>query len=249
MANNQSLLGKVCLTQQRLAAAGEAAKLKAGTHVYPFTCQLPQGDFPSTFHGVHGKIVYNMTVGICRPSHMSKDFVTEFKFVKHIDTNQPELRAPLSGSNQMTLCRVWCASRPITMAVSVEKKAFIPGESVKIICKFSNASSRTATPEVKLQQKQIFYTKDKVNKHKVIKCLALVTGEPISAHTSDVHTEIMLSIRASASLTISNCSLLVVEYFIEVSLSSCAFHDLTVVFPIILCDSPVSTHPRLVLIS
>lgn len=35
----------------------------------------------------------------------------------------------------------------------------------------------------------------------------------------------------------------------EVSLSSCAFHDLTVVFPIILCDSPVSTHPRLVLIS
>jgi len=37
------------------------------------------------------------------------------------------LQAPLSGSNSMTLSCLWCASGLITMAVSTEKKAFIPG--------------------------------------------------------------------------------------------------------------------------
>ncbi|GAA6222173.1 arrestin domain-containing protein 3-like isoform X1 [Lates japonicus] len=69
----------------------------------------------------------------------------------------------------------------------------------------------------------------------VVKHLASVTGEPLSAQTSNVHTEIMLTIPSSASLTISNCSILVVEYFIEVSLNACT--DLTVLVPIILCDT------------
>ncbi len=48
-------------------------------------------DFPSTFRGAHGEILYTLTVGINRPWHMSKDFVTELNYVHRIDTNQPEL--------------------------------------------------------------------------------------------------------------------------------------------------------------
>lgn len=91
-----------------------------------------------------------------------------------------------------------------------------PGETVKIICDLSNASSRTATPKVKLQQKQVFYTLNKNQKRMVFKSLASVTGQPVNAHTSGVHTQIMLTIPSSASLTISNCSIVDVEYFIEV---------------------------------
>ncbi|XP_044053679.1 arrestin domain-containing protein 3-like isoform X2 [Siniperca chuatsi] len=225
------------------SATGGTATFQPGTHVYPFTCQLPQGDFPSAFRGVHGQIAYTLTVGINRPWHMSKDFVTELNFVNHTDTNQPELRAPLSGSNNMTLCCLWCASGPITMTVSVEKKAFIPGETVKIICYFRNASSQRATPKVRLQQKQVFYTHNKAHKRMIFKSFASVTGQLVSAHTSDVHTVIMLTIPLSASLSISNCSIMDVEYFIEVSLSVTASPDLTVLFPIILCDTPVNTHP------
>ncbi|XP_035494894.2 uncharacterized protein LOC118313506 isoform X2 [Scophthalmus maximus] len=194
---------------------GEATKFRPGTHLYPFTCQLPQGNFPSTFHGVHGETVYNITVCISRPWHLSKDFVTELNFVNHIDTNQPELQAPLSGSNQMTLCCLWCASPPITMTVSVEKKAFVPGETVRIICEFSNRSSRTVTPKVRLVQKQIYYTHNKVNKNMIVKSLASMTGQPIGDHTSEVHTEMMITIPSSAPHTISNCSILVVEYLVE----------------------------------
>ncbi|KAK9522649.1 hypothetical protein VZT92_019098 [Zoarces viviparus] len=225
---------------QEDSATGGTARLQPGRHLYPFTCQLPQGDFPSTFRGVFGQILYSLTVGIHRPWHMAKDFVTELNFVHRIDTNQPELHAPLSGSNSMTLCGLWCASGPITMTVSVEKKAFTPGETVKIICRFSNASTRTATPKVALQQKQGFYTFNRTNQRMVTKKLASVTGEPVSAHTPDAHATIMLAIPTLTPLTISNCSIIVVDYLIEVCLSVRASSDLTVLVPIILCDTPVN---------
>ncbi|XP_037339405.2 arrestin domain-containing protein 3-like [Pungitius pungitius] len=232
---------------QRNSATGGAAKLQPGTHVYPFTCQLPHGDFPSTFHGVCGQILYTLTVSIHRPWHMTKDFVTELNFVNRINTNQPQLQAPLSGSNSMTLCCLWCVSGPIAMTVSVEKKAFIPGETVKVICDFSNASSRTATPKVVLQQKQICYANNKRNKRMVVKNLVCVTGQPVVAHASDVHARILLPVPVLASLTISNCSIIDVDYFIEVSLSVRAAYDLTVLFPIIVCDALVNAQPLLYL--
>ncbi|CAB1322088.1 unnamed protein product [Coregonus sp. 'balchen'] len=65
--------------------------LQPGTHVYPFTCQIPQGNFPSSFHGVHGSIIYSMKVEIHRPWHLAKEYETEFNFASHIDANQPHL--------------------------------------------------------------------------------------------------------------------------------------------------------------
>lgn len=48
-------------------------------------------DFPSTFQGVHGKIIYTLTVSIKRPWHVSKDFLTELNFVSRLNPNQPQL--------------------------------------------------------------------------------------------------------------------------------------------------------------
>uniref|UniRef100_A0A3Q1AVU8 Arrestin C-terminal-like domain-containing protein n=1 Tax=Amphiprion ocellaris TaxID=80972 RepID=A0A3Q1AVU8_AMPOC len=198
-------------------AIRETTKLSPGTHVYPFTCQLPQGDFPSTFHGPQGKIVYTLKVDIYRPWHLSKNFETELNFVHHIDTNLPYLWAPLSGTNSMTLCCLCCASGPLTMTATVEKKAFIPGETVKINCNISNGSFKTATPKARLEQKQTLYTQGRERHREVVKRFKSVSGEPVAAHTSDVHTELKLTIPSSAYLTVSNCSILVVDYIIEVS--------------------------------
>ena len=93
----------------------------------------------------------------------------------------------------------------------------LPGETMKIICKFSNASSRTATPKVTLQYKQTYYTHNKVSKRIVCKTLVSVIGQPVSAQTSDVHTGFTLTIPPTETLTITNCSIVDVEYLIEVS--------------------------------
>ncbi|KAM4616812.1 arrestin domain-containing protein 3-like [Polymixia lowei] len=220
----------------------DGVKLRPGTHAYPFTCQIPEGDFPSSFRGVHGKIVYTLTVGIKRPWHLTKDYTTEVNFAERIDNNNPELLAPLAGSNSMTLCCLCCAC-PISMTGRLEKKAFVPGENVKIICEFSNASSRTATPKVLLSQKQMFYTHNKTSKRMHLKQLASVTGQPIRPHSSDVYSEIMLTIPPIVALTISNCSIIEVDYLIEVRLCIKASSDLIVLFPIVICDSPAYTAP------
>lgn len=114
---------------------------------------------------------------------------------------------------------------------------------MKIICDIDNASSQTITPEVKLQQKQVFYTTNKVHSKMVVKTLVSKTGQPISGHTSDVHTELMVTIPLLSVPSISNCSILMVDYPIKVSLKVRAFSELTVLVPIILCDASVNAPP------
>ncbi|XP_077572220.1 arrestin domain-containing protein 3-like isoform X1 [Stigmatopora nigra] len=217
-------------------AVGGPANFPPGRHVYPFTCQIPQGDFPSSFHGPHGQIAYNLTVGIDRPWRMSKEFVTQLNMVHHIDGNQPELMSPLSGSNSMNVCSLSCVSGLITMRGSVEKKGFKCGETITINCEFANGSSRTVIPKAKLKQKQLYFTREGVQRRLIVKNLVSVAGLPLSAHTSDFQSDLMLTIPAESSLTISNCSILRVEYEIELTLCPRASPNMAVLFPIILCD-------------
>lgn len=79
----------------------------------------------------------------------------------------------------------------------------------------SNASSRMATPKVKLLQKQNFYTHNQVSRRFVSQTMASMNGQPINPHSSEVHT-VLLTIPSSLPYSISNCSLLEVQYIIEV---------------------------------
>lgn len=90
------------------------------------------------------------------------------------------------------------------------------GETLKIVCEISNASSRTVTPKMKLLQKQNFYTHNKVSRRLYSQTLASVNGHTISPHSSEVHTELLLTIPSSAPCSISNCSILEVQYVVEV---------------------------------
>ncbi|CAN9513316.1 unnamed protein product [Ophioblennius macclurei] len=220
--------------------ARERAELLPGTHVYPFTCQVPQGDFPPSFHGAHGHIEYTLAVGIHRPWHMAKTFHTNLKFANRIDANQPDLPLPLLGTNRVKTCNLWCSSGEVTMTARTEKKAFIPGETVKIICDFNNGSSKTATLKVKLQQKQTYYTHSRVSRRMLVKELMSVTGDPVAPHTADQHAEMKITIPPSATLSITNCSILELDYLVQVSLCVKPCSDVIVLFPILLCDTPVA---------
>ncbi|CAL8346645.1 unnamed protein product [Lota lota] len=213
------------------------SKIPPGTHVYPFTCQIPHGDFPSSFMAYHGQIVYTLVVAFDRPWHLTKAYETELNFANHTILTY-ELMSPLSGSNGMALCCLWCASGPISMNVRLERKAFLPGEHVKILCEFSNASSRTATTKARLLQKQVFYTHNRVCKMIVRQHLASQAGDRVGPHSSDVHSELTLAVPSNVPFTISNCAILEVSYLIEVRLSVKCFSDLRVLCPIVICNLP-----------
>ncbi|XP_030647698.1 arrestin domain-containing protein 3-like [Chanos chanos] len=67
------------------------SRLPVGVHVYPFSVQIPHGDFPPSFKGVNGRVLYTLMVEIHRPWHMAKHFETEVKFENHTNFNRPEL--------------------------------------------------------------------------------------------------------------------------------------------------------------
>lgn len=90
------------------------------------------------------------------------------------------------------------------------------GEILKIACEISNASSRTVTPKVKLLQKQNFYTHNKVSRIFFSLTKASMTGHPISPPSSEVNTELLLTIPSTLPYSISNCSILEVQYILEV---------------------------------
>ncbi|XP_062310355.1 arrestin domain-containing protein 3-like [Osmerus eperlanus] len=193
--------------------------LQEGAQVYPFTFQLPQGDFPSTFKGVHGRVVYFLKVEIHRSLHITKVFETEFNFSRHIDSNHPQLLAPLSGSNSHMVWGLCCASGPVEMTVHLDRKGFVPGETIKIACEFRNSSLRSATPNATLVQNQKYSALDTSVR---IECKTLdsVTGEPVKSGTLQAYSEMTLTI-PDTSLSISNCSIIDVNYDVLVTLSPC----------------------------
>ncbi|XP_062399897.1 arrestin domain-containing protein 3-like isoform X2 [Sardina pilchardus] len=212
--------------------------LPPGKHVFPFTCQLPHGDFPPSFKGTYGKIMYSMVVAIHRPWHLAKEFDTEVQFASRTDANHPHLRMPLTGSNSKTLCCLWCTSGPVSLNAQVERKGFSPGETVKIIAEIGNASSRTVTPHAKLVMEQIFYSSGRAKRKYLSTVKSRKDGQSINPNTTDVHSEIMLHIPENAALTIANCQIIDVQYYVMVSLSISRSSDLEIKFPISLCGIP-----------
>ncbi|KAM6965425.1 arrestin domain-containing protein 3-like [Aplochiton taeniatus] len=199
-------------------------------------------NFPSSFRGLHGSIVYSLTVGIKRPWHLANAFVTELTFLSHIDASHNELMVPLAGSNSTTLCCLWCKSGPISMTVNLEKRGFVPGETIRITGEFSNYSSRTVTPKAVLSQKQTFYTHERSSRIMYMKHLVTVTGDTVIP-SNEVSREMSLTIPSTTSLTISNCSLLEVEYILTVNLCIKGSSDLILAFPFVMCDIPAYLAP------
>ncbi|XP_062310837.1 arrestin domain-containing protein 3-like [Osmerus eperlanus] len=216
--------------------------LQPGAHVYPFTCHLPEGNFPSTFHGIHGRVVYSLKVEIRRPWHLVKEFQVEFNYANHIDANQPKLLAPLSGSVGKMVCCLWCASGPVEMTVRIDRDGFVPGETITIMCEFSNASTRDATPTASLTQHQKYSTLTRSKKKIDLKTLDSVTGKPVKSGTLQAYSEMSLTI-PDTSLSISNCSIIEVVYTVLVTLSIDWSTDISVTLPIVMCDLPVHTSP------
>ncbi|XP_076127090.1 arrestin domain-containing protein 3a isoform X2 [Alosa pseudoharengus] len=213
--------------------------LKTGIHVYPFRCQIPHGDFPSSFVGLHGRICYTVIFGIHRSWHRAKQFESEFKFVNHVDCNNPALLVPISAANSKTVCCLWCVSGPIMMDVRMERKGYVPGEIIQISAEFGNGSSRRVVPKALLVQKQAFYTAGKSTSKIVPRTLVCTMGQAVQPNHSDVYCELMLTIPEDAPTSIANCPILEVEYVVMVSLEISGASNLETLFPIVLGTIPL----------
>ncbi|KAJ3583102.1 hypothetical protein NHX12_034464 [Muraenolepis orangiensis] len=112
------------------------------------------------------------------------------------------------------------------------------GEDITIMCEFSNASSRTATRKARLVQKQMFYSHSRVSSTMHTLDLDSKAGDLVGPHSSDVQSELTLTVPSDTPVTISNCAILEVSYLIEMRLSVKHSSDLTVLCPIVIYNPP-----------
>ncbi|XP_031426523.1 arrestin domain-containing protein 3-like [Clupea harengus] len=213
--------------------------LKQGIHVYPFSCQIPHGDFPSSFVAkANGRISYKVIFGIHRSWHVAKEFESEFKFESHV-ASDPELLMPMSAANSRTICGLWCTSGSISMVVRLERKGYAPGDIIKISAEIGNGSSRSIVPKAALVQKQIFYTLTRSRNRVLPNILVCTMGQAVKPNISDFYLELTLAIPDDAPLSIANCEILEVEYVVMVTLLMKGCSSLETLFPIVLWGTPL----------
>ncbi|KAG9328883.1 hypothetical protein JZ751_001045, partial [Albula glossodonta] len=68
------------------------------------------------------------------------------------------------------------------MKIRLERKGYVPGERIKIVAEFENASSRTLVPKAKLIRKETC-TAGGSKKHFSV-AVARIEGKPVEPHSS-----------------------------------------------------------------
>lgn len=121
--------------------------LPPGEHTFPFCFTLAGLVLPSSFEGSHGYIRYTVEARIVKESTTfikRKDKTTSvvIQIAERVDVNQPVLQIPTHCDTQKTICCWCCASKPITLAVTVPRAGYCVGEGVPVIATVQNRTSR-----------------------------------------------------------------------------------------------------------
>ncbi|XP_077991740.1 arrestin domain-containing protein 3-like [Glandiceps talaboti] len=125
--------------------SGENPTLPAAVHQFPFRFQLPPTGLPSSFEGIrYGSVRYIIKSNIDRPwkfDHNSKRAFTVSGFP--LDLNRiPDATIAQQDENQKTVCCLCCASGPIIMTATIDRKGYVPGDTIMTGIDVSNNSSR-----------------------------------------------------------------------------------------------------------
>ena len=121
-------------------------QIAAGKYEFPFKFQLPSDMvLPTSFESKHGYIRYSLTSRMQRPWKFDHVATRAITVNEVIDINTTRLLAPLSNSNEKTVCCLCCASGPISLAVTIDRAGYCPGESIAISVMTENYSSRKIT--------------------------------------------------------------------------------------------------------
>ncbi|XP_022048686.2 arrestin domain-containing protein 3-like [Acanthochromis polyacanthus] len=201
-----------------------------GSHVYPFTFQIPHQDMPSSFKGSCGKVVYLLEATLSRSMRINKKDSTKINFVSNVDWNNvPGLMTPQHESKDKKM--KFFNSGTVAMDVNIEKSGFLQGEGLKIVALIQNNSSREIKPKYCVYRKHSFFARGK--RRLDTKDLFKEVGDPIPPSSNENVTRV-ITIPHDVEPSILNCSILKVEYRLRVYLDVKYASDPEIKFPIVL---------------
>ncbi|XP_070542014.1 arrestin domain-containing protein 3-like isoform X2 [Ptychodera flava] len=126
------------------ASSDKKLKLPAGIHRFPFSYTLPQKPMPCSFEGELGNVRYSIKAIIERPwkYHHSTKKLFSVGGVPYDLNKEHHALTPIRCEDHKTVCCLCCATGPISLSASTDRKAYVPGESVSISAFLENNSNR-----------------------------------------------------------------------------------------------------------
>ncbi|KAL3865646.1 hypothetical protein ACJMK2_043012 [Sinanodonta woodiana] len=121
----------------------DTTNLQAGRHTFPFVFQLPT-NLPSSYESELGNIRYYLKGTIDKPWKFDHTTKKVFTVIGVLDLNQePTASMPQQGQNQKYLCCLCCRTGPISAHFRIDRKGYVPGDSIILNAEISNNSNRT----------------------------------------------------------------------------------------------------------
>ncbi|XP_029915008.1 arrestin domain-containing protein 3-like [Myripristis murdjan] len=187
--------------------------LPKGVHRFNFRFKIPMSDMPSSFKGIHGKIVYMLEAKLSRSWHMDKTVQTELNFVSRSYPSTGQQMEPQVGSVGKELGLI--SKGMVQMTATIDRGACFSGETVTVVVKVNNSSSKKVTPKFILNQKVVYYAKGSTNSSKKTVCAMM--ADAIAPKTEKTLT-CPMKIPLNQAQTINNCDILTVNYYLKVYL-------------------------------
>ncbi|XP_064152592.1 arrestin domain-containing protein 3-like [Anguilla rostrata] len=203
--------------------------IPAGKHVYPFSFRIPDGNMPSTYKGIHGKVFYLVQAKLDRSMRMDQKDKAEFNFLSRSDMNNPIYMRPQSGTENKKMKLFTKGST--NMKISIDKKGYMQGEAITITANIENDSSRDLVPKFSLDREESFYARG--HQKQFNKRILKEEGAAIPSQSHQTNTYVV-KIPPDAMVSITHSRIIKVKYQLKVYLDVPYASDPEIIFPLII---------------
>nr|XP_040051651.1 arrestin domain-containing protein 3-like [Gasterosteus aculeatus aculeatus] len=205
--------------------------LPKGDHQLKFRFTFPQGEMPSSFRGLHGKICYILVAKVSRSWRMPSSVQKELNFVSK-SSHTVQAIHPQSGSVDKKMSGF--ADGQVEMSATVNTNVCSPGDTVSVAAQIRNSSSKQTKTKFSLQQKIVYRANasTKVNDQSLWKMVG-ETIEPNSAETASCQ----FTVPADVTHTLQDCEIISVSHYLKVYLDISFAIDPKVEFPLVVVPS------------
>lgn len=211
--------------------------LNQGSHVLPFSFQIPQQKLPPSFRGSYGKILYTLEANLSRSLRVDSKAKAEFTVIDKLNLNSDSM---LMSPQHETLDKKmkFFNSGAIGMDVNLERTGFYRGEGINIVASIHNKSSRDVKLKYSLYTKHSFFAQSRRKLH--TKEILKEVGDPIPPSAGQTITK-TITIPPDIGVSVLNCNILKVEYRLKVYLDVKYSSDPEIKFPIIILPALAET--------
>ncbi|XP_016085100.1 arrestin domain-containing protein 1-like [Sinocyclocheilus grahami] len=221
-------------------SVADKGTLPAGDHSFPFQFLIP-ASVPTSFEGPFGKILYKIRAYIDTP-RFSKDYKTQrpFYLLNVLNLNElPDVEQPSCAVTTKKFNYLLVKTGTLMLKACSDLRGYTPGQVIKLSTEIHNKSGKdTGYVMASLIQRVSYKTKRPVFD---LRPIAEVEGAGVKAGKhAEWREQIIVPPLPQSGLT--GCSLIDIEYFIQVSLKS---PEAVVTLPIYIGNIAVNLTPSI----